>query len=529
MTLGYLAMVLHAHLPFVRHPEHSHFLEEDWLYEAITETYIPLISIFDELVNDGVDFRITMTLTPPLVSMLADELLQSRYKRTIDELVELAGKEVERTRLEPHFNYLARFYLDRFSRTRAVFESYEGNLVSAFKKFQDLGVLEIVTCTATHGFLPLLQPQPQAVRAQIHVAADHYEKHFGRRPRGIWLAECGYFPGVDEVLREAGIGYFFTDTHGILNATPRPRYGQFAPIVCPGSGVAAFARDQESSRQVWSKDEGYPGDFNYREFYRDIGYDLPLEYIAPYIQPTGDRKNTGIKYYRVSGKGTPLHKKEPYDPYWADKKADEHAAHFMWCREKQIEHLAGVMGRPPIVVSPYDAELYGHWWFEGPNFLNYLLRKIACDSPIVKLTTPGEYLEQNPTQQVATPSFSSWGAEGYASFWLNDTNEWIYPHLHKAAERMAELARIETNHNGIEERALNQMARELLLAQSSDWAFIMKTGTMVEYAVKRTKTHLLRFNRLYEQVRTGRVDEPWLKKVEYLDNIFPEIDYRVYR
>ncbi|MBM3275772.1 MAG: DUF1957 domain-containing protein, partial [Candidatus Sericytochromatia bacterium] len=272
MAQGYLAMVLHAHLPFVRHPEHSHFLEEDWLYEAITETYIPLISIFDELVGDGIDFRITMSLTPPLVSMLADELLQVRYLRAIDELIELSGKEVARNRFEPHFKYLAEYYLDRFKRTRAVFKQYDGNLVAAFKKFQDLGVLEIVTCGATHGFLPLLQVQPQAVRAQIQVAADHYEHHFGRRPRGIWLAECGYFPGVDKVLREAGIKYFFTDTHGILNATPRPKYGHFAPIVCPGSGVATFARDQESSRQVWSKDEGYPGDFSYREFYRDIGF-----------------------------------------------------------------------------------------------------------------------------------------------------------------------------------------------------------------------------------------------------------------
>ena len=357
MAIGYLAMVLHAHLPFVRHPEHSHFLEEDWLYEAITETYIPLISIFDEMVRDGVDFRITMTLTPPLVSMLADELLQTRYLRSIDELIELSEKEVERTKLEPHFNYLAKYYLDRFKRTRSVFMDYKGNLVTAFKKFQDLGVLEIVTCTATHGFLPLLQPQAQAVRAQVLVAADHYEKHFGRRPRGIWLAECGYFPGVDKVLREAGIKYFFTDTHGILNASPRPRFGQFAPIVCPESGVATFARDQESSRQVWSKDEGYPGDYNYREFYRDIGFDLPLDYIGEYIQATGDRKNTGIKYYKVTGKTTALHKKELYDPHWADKKADEHAANFMWCREKQIEHLAGVMGRPPIVVSPSDAEL----------------------------------------------------------------------------------------------------------------------------------------------------------------------------
>ena len=527
MASGYLAMVLHAHLPFVRHPEHSHFLEEDWLYEAITETYIPLIDVFQGLVDDGIDFRITMSLTPPLVSMLADELLQSRYLRQIEELIELCEKEVKRTAMDPHFRYLASYYLDRFKKTRSVFkDQYHGNLITAFKKFQDLGVLEIVTCGATHGFLPLMQIHPQAVRAQIHVAANHYRHHFGRSPRGIWLPECGYFPGVDKVLAEAGIRYFFTDSHGVANATPRPRYGVHAPIYCPGTGVAAFARDQESSRQVWSKEEGYPGDYIYREFYRDIGYDLDINYIAPYIQPTGDRKNTGVKYYRVTGK---TDQKQPYDPYWADQKAAEHAGHFLWCRERQADYLFTSMGRTPIVISPYDAELFGHWWFEGPNWLNYLLRKVSCDSKILKLTTPAEYLDREPTQQVCQPSYSSWGAEGYASFWLNDTNEWVYPHLHKASERMIELSRIETDGNGIEERALNQMARELLLAQSSDWAFIMKTGTMVEYAVKRTKSHLLRFNKLYDSVRTGRVDDFWLSEIEFLDNIFPDIDYRVYR
>lgn len=528
MAIGYLAMVLHAHLPFVRHPEYSYFLEEDWLYEAITETYIPLIEVYDGLLADGIDFRMTMTMTPPLVSMLADPLLQSRYVHHIDELIELAEKEVERTRFDGHFNYLARWYLDHFRRTRHVFvDRYKCNLITAFKKFQDMGVLEVVTCGATHGFLPLMQITPQAVRAQIHVAANSYERHFGRKPRGIWLPECGYYPGVDQYLKEAGIRYFFTDTHGVLNATPRPRYGGFAPIYCPNTGVAAFARDQDSSKQVWSSIEGYPGDTIYREFYRDVGYDLDLDYIGPYVQPDGTRKNTGIKYYRITGK---TDQKQPYDPYWARQRAADHAGNFMFNREKQVEHLFGIMGRPPIVISPYDAELFGHWWFEGPWFIDYLIRKAVHDQDVFKMTTPAEYLENNPTQQVGTPSYSSWGDKGYAEFWLNETNDWVYPHLHVAAERMVELARgHNANGNGLTQRALNQCARELLLAQSSDWAFIMKTGTMVEYAVKRTKSHINRFNKLYDELKGGNVDEDWLSKCEYLDNIFPEIDYRIYR
>ncbi|HEX8907690.1 MAG TPA: 1,4-alpha-glucan branching protein domain-containing protein, partial [Anaeromyxobacteraceae bacterium] len=194
------------------------------------------------------------------------------------------------------------------------------------------------------------------------------------------------------------------------------------------------------------------------------------------------------------------------------------------------EHLSSRMGGTrPIVVSPYDAELYGHWWHEGPTFIDFLIRKVAFDQRTFRLATPGEYLRENPEQQVATPPLCSWGAGGYAGVWLDGSNDWVYRHLHKAAERMIALARDYPQAEGLSRRALDQAARELLLAQSSDWAFIMKTGTMVEYAIRRTKEHLLRFTRLHDQIRAGQVDESWLGYVEGKDNIFPEIDYRVYR
>jgi 1,4-alpha-glucan branching enzyme len=525
MEKGYLALVLHSHLPYVRHPEHDRFLEEDWLYEAITETYIPLINVFDGLVDDNVNFRITMSLTPTLISMLTDPLLQQRYVRHITMLIELAEKEVLRTKDEPAFNSLARMYLDLFTNARYVFEvKYERNIVNAFKKFQDLGKLEIVTCAATHGFLPLMQNE-KAVRAQIMVAVELHKKHLGRAPKGIWLPECGYYEGLDSILKDAGIRYFFTDSHGVFHAAPRPKYGVYAPIYTP-AGVAAFGRDIESSKQVWSSVEGYPGDFNYRDFYRDVGFDLDFDYVKPYIHPDGIRVNLGIKYYRITGK---TDHKEPYNRQWALDRAAEHAGNFLFNREKQVEWLSGVFqDRKPIVVAPYDAELYGHWWFEGPDWINYLIRKTAYDQNTVRMITPIEYLQENPKCQVATPEGSSWGYKGYSEVWLNGTNDWIYRHLHMAADRMVELAQSFPHAKGLMKRALNQAARELLLAQSSDWAFIMKTGSHVEYAVRRTKEHLLRFTRLYYDVRENRVDEGWLTDLEYSDNLFPDIDYAVY-
>lgn len=522
---GYLALVLHAHLPFVRHPEYDEFLEEDWFFEAITETYIPLLHVMEGLLRDGIDFRLTMSMTPPLCAMLRDPLLQDRYVRYLHKSIELTEKEIDRTRFDSRFHELAWFYHHRLVACRNTFcDRYHRNLINAFRAIQDTGKLEIITCAATHGFLPLMAEYPEAVRAQIMIARDDYCECFGRNPRGIWLPECAYIPGVEKYLEEAEIRWFIVDTHGLMFADPRPRYGIYAPIFTR-HGPAAFGRDMESSKQVWSADEGYPGDGDYRDFYRDIGFDLDFDYIKNYIQPNGLRKFTGLKYHRITGK---THDKQPYNPRAAMEKAAIHAGNFMFNREKQIEHLSAHMDIPPIVLSPYDAELYGHWWFEGPDFLNFLLRKIACDQNTFKTITPAEYLQKFPTHQLSTPSASSWGAAGYWEVWCTHSNAWIYPHLHTAARRMTELARQFRDCYGLTERAIKQAARELLLAQSSDWAFIMKTGTTVPYAVKRTKDHILRFSRLYEQIKNNTIDEAFLGNCEWRDNIFPNINWRYY-
>ncbi|MBT9316958.1 glycoside hydrolase family 57 protein [Leptothoe spongobia] len=527
MSLGYLALVLHAHLPFVRHPESDFVLEEEWLFEAITETYIPLLTMFDGLKRDGVDFKMTMSMTPPLVSMLKDPLLQERYDEHLTNLEELTEREIERNEHNGHVKYLAEYYANEFNHTRQVWEDHKGDLVSAFKQYVDSNNLDIITCGATHGYLPLMKMYPEAVWAQLKVAVESHEENFGRPPSGIWLPECAYYEGLERMVADVGLRYFLTDGHGILYARPRPRFGAYAPIYTE-TGVAAFGRDHESSQQVWSSKVGYPGASEYREFYRDLGWDADYEYIKPYIMPNGQRKNVGIKYHKITGKNLGLSDKDWYDPYWAKEKAAEHAGNFMHNRGQQIANLHGMMQRKPIVISPYDAELFGHWWYEGPWFIDYLFRKTWFDQDTYEMTHLADYLKDNPTQQVCRPSQSSWGYKGFHEYWLNETNSWIYPHLHKAAERMVELARREPA-DELEWRALNQAARELLLAQSSDWAFIMRTGTMVPYAVRRTRSHLLRFDKLREDIMAGKIDSGWLEKVEEIDNIFPNVNYRVYR
>jgi len=554
---GYVSFVLHAHLPFIHHPESDDYLEESWLYEAISETYLPLLKYFKMLVDEKVNFRITMSMTPPLLSMLDSKLLQQKYIKYLENLIELSEKEIKRTTFNKKINKLSHYYFERYSEDLRLFRDvFKCDIISQFKHFQDIGVLEIITCGATHGYFPILYVNEKTVRAQIAVGVQTYERFFGRKPRGIWLPECGYVPEADKYLREFGVEYAIVESHGVLFANPTPIYGTLAPIVSP-DGFTVFGRDMESSRQVWSSINGYPGDYNYRDFYKDIGYETDYEYIKPYIAHNGVRVHTGIKYHRITGK---TDNKDIYDIGWAKDSAERQAGHFLNSRTNQIENASKYMDKPPIVLCPYDAELYGHWWYEGPYWLYILFKKIYYDECNFELITPSEYIDKYPLIQQCTPCRSSWGANGYSEVWLNPSNDYAHKHLHKAGDRMCELAynfrNVKTDLDKLEYeiselkkqkksvtkitstkkykdlklqlRALNQAARELLLLQSSDWLFIITNNTMVDYAHRRIKDHTGRFTRLYNELNSGKIDKKFLEEIELKDAIFPDIDYRIY-
>lgn len=525
---GFLSIILHAHLPYVRHPEHDSFFEENWLFEAITECYLPLIGVLDRLHDDNVDYRLTLSLSPTLMSMLRDDLLQTRYLKYLHTRLELAEKEITRTRKQPEYRKLARLYRRLFLNALHTYqECYRGDLLAAFKKHQATGKLDLITTAATHGFLPLLNVSETAVRNQINIGAAMFKDSFGYAPTGFWLPECGYYPGLETVLADAGIEYFFVDTHGVMDANPTPGNGVYAPIACD-NGVAAFARDPESSQQVWSAKEGYPGDFDYREYYSDIGFELDSDYIAPYILDGKTRINTGIKYHRVTGGNQA---KEVYNPRRALAKAREHAQDFIDKRRCQIDRLGAATDRPqPIIIAPYDAELFGHWWFEGTYWLECVLRLAGENPHGIQLIGCGDYLKQQASIQIATPAASTWGDQGYSSYWINETNDWIYPLLHKAELEMEKLVRDVQGLalTPLQTRALNQAARSVLLAQASDWPFIMKSGTTIDYANKRITDHLARFNYLHDSIRKNRINERYLTALEIMDNIFPGIDFRDY-
>jgi 1,4-alpha-glucan branching enzyme len=523
MANGKLILLLHAHLPFVHHPEVDSFLEENWLFEAISETYLPLLRVLNGLERDAVPFRMGLSVSPTLAAMLRDELLQNRYIAYCERMIELAAREIHRTRSEPAFAPLAQMYMALHETNLRDFkEKYERDITRGFDYFYKRGKLELLATAATHAYLPLYMQHPPAVRSQIQLGVEEHTRVFGKAPRGFWLPECGYAPGLEEYLKEYGIDYFYVATHGMVFGEHSPKAGVYAPTLC-NNRVAVFGRDYASTNAVWSAEDGYPGDVRYRDFYRDIGHDLPLDYIGEFLPSGSIRMNTGFKYHAVTGR---TDQKVPYDPQAAVATVAEHAENFVYKIRKRIDRLGGLMDTDPVISCPFDAELFGHWWFEGPQWIDAVARSVAR-SEVLELTTPSEYLKQHQPTQISQPSFSSWGTKGYSEVWLEGSNDWIYRHVHKAVERMSELVARFPNESGLRRRALNQAAREVLLAQASDWPFIMRAGTAVPYAVRRVKDHVANVAHVYESLGRGNVGTEWLTRVERQHNLFPDIDYRM--
>ncbi|MFL1677444.1 1,4-alpha-glucan branching protein domain-containing protein [Paenibacillus dendritiformis] len=533
---GQIALLLHAHLPYVRHPDRSGTLEERWYFEAVMETYLPLLDRFRRLERDGVPFRLTISLSPTLLAMMDDRRLHERFEAHLAQSIRLASSELDRLTEEGALRQAAAMYLERWRRYQALYRDWGGRLIDGFRHYMERGHLECITSAATHAFLPYVK-QEKLVRAQLEAGLQEAERHLGRRPAGLWLPECAYSPALAPQLQACGIRYVAVAYDTWSKAHPAPSSLPYAPVMTTG-GIAAFAGDPESSRQVWSSREGYPGDADYREYYRDIGFDLgwhneaEWNYIRPYLLEDGSRLNTGLKYYRITGAQAA---KAPYCPEQALTKAQEHARHFLDCRERQLREARAVMERLPVAVCPYDAELFGHWWYEGPLWLEALFRELhdrqSRQTSGLAFVTLGEALAEGelPPSPEASLPFGSWGRGGYGEVWLQERNDWIYPLLHEAEDRLVQAAERlgkQADPRPVLDGMMNRALKEWMLAASSDWAFIMDAGTVVEYAAARTREHLRRCRILLDGVMAGQEEAELLRQWEADYPCFPALDYR---
>ncbi|MCL2801784.1 MAG: DUF1957 domain-containing protein [Treponema sp.] len=520
-----ISFVLEAHLPFVREYNKEDLLseagEEGRFFECVSETLLPLLEVMHRLEADHVHFRIGLAISPLLCHMLSDEHLQKKYLYYMDKQIEFGQKELERTADNSELNKLSQFYYNQTVDRRITFtEKYEKNILKAFDYFRRRGKLEILATCATHAFLPFLSHNAESLQAQTETPASGYRRHFGS-PQGFWLPCLGWTPAIEPYLKAYNYTYTIIESHGLLFGKPTPEKGCFYPVKTP-DGTFVLARDLRAVNDI----EKAAADESYRNNNKDAGYELPAEIISSFLSADGERRRTGYKYWsRIENGQSAI-----YNPKAASDKVIEHTRTFLESTIARLEEAAKHMNEIPISLFANSADFFGRFWHEGPQFIEGLFR-MASDYRDIKFVCPSEYIfkQEISSFQTVSPEFSSGGNNGYAETWLDVSNDWIYRHLNRAMERMTELAERFPDDTGLKERALNQAAREILLAQSSDWPSLLFRQDSTEFARNNAENALRNFTTIYEALGSNYISTEWLTNLERRHNVFPDINYRVFR
>ncbi|MDR2094705.1 MAG: DUF1957 domain-containing protein [Treponema sp.] len=521
-----ISLVLSVHLPFIRST--AAYKKEHLLFEAISRTCLPLLEVFDRLDRDHVPFHIGISLSPVLCSMLQDESLLNRYLEYTDKQIEFGAREIERNAENSMLRQLSRLYYDQAVERRILFtERYDRDIIKVFDYYLKKGRLELLATAASHSFLPFFTRSREAVQAQIETALSCYRHNFGRYPQGFWLPEMGWSAEVGGYLRSYTFGYTLVESHALVFADPPAIRGNFYPVRTP-SGILIVGRDfyaQEDLAQMIRSPF-------YRDEKKDAGFELPSEELEFFLGCGKCRIGTGFKYW-AKGSNDPDEERIPpgiYDPQKARETAVRHAGAFLDSRISRLNEVSRYLEGPALSLCAWNADTFGRNWYEGPDFIEALFREGEKRDEIV-FQTPGEYFYKLDVSgfQTAVPAFSSWGMNGYAETWLDSSSDWMYRHVMRALERMTELADRFPNESGLKERALNQAAREILLVMGSDWPKMLYNQEAAGYAYHEIETALRNFTTIYEALGSNYISTEWLTRVEQLHNLFPHINYRVFR
>lgn len=521
-----LIFILDAQLPFIRHPENPGCLEESWLFNALTYTYIPLLRTCTSLETEGVPFKLAIAFSPALCEMFADHLLQERYIETLDAAINFGFSELSRCSGSPEMRELIKIHLDHLQLNRRDFvEIYEKNILQKFDYFATRGYIEILATTATSCFLPLYTDIPEAINAQIETGLITYRKHFTASPSGFWLPAMGYSKGLETVLRSYGFQYTILESHGLLFADPPPEGGIFTPAYCQ-NGFAVFGRDKNSYFDVADSEKGHVSNPVYLDVEKDIGFELDKKTLSPLFDVSLGRRITGFRYWSRNKNG-----KNSASLYQIDKAHNQvctDASFFLDRRSDILNQASEALGGAPVLlVSAFPASLFGQNWYEGISWLENVFR-LAADRNTVSFSLFSSKITSKPSVKRIDPYYSSWTNSGYAEEFLNSSNDWMYPYIRKATQRMIDLAERFPDDTGLKERALNMAARELLLAQSMDWFLLMNQGDQTEYARRRFEDSVRSFTVVYESLGSNFVSTQWLTNTEKQHNLFTDINYRVF-
>lgn len=535
MGVGSFCIVLHGHMPYVlRHGVWPH--GEDWLYEAAAETYLPLLSAIESCVYMKGNPRLTVGLTPVLLEQLSTEIFKEGFRTYLDDRLDRAKSDRGQFEKagEKHMAYLAALWEEYYAKLSEQFSTMKCDIPAAFGRLHSAGYVELLTSAATHGYMPLLL-EDSSIHAQLRAGLNSSQRILGFRPEGMWLPEGAYRPaghwkpavpwgstnsraGIERLIGEEGITHFFVDSHLLEGGG----VSVHQPIRIKGDDkgnppVSVFARDPYICRQVWCGYVGYPGDGVYLEFHKRHG------------------ARRGLRYWKVTDRKSGLGDKDPYYPDDVKGKLYEHVQHFCNQVKRQLNDYRSQTGKYGVVVACFDAELFGHWWFEGPRFLQDVLLTLNAD-PDVDLCTSAEYLESRPPENSVPLAAGSWGEGGDHRVWSNDGIKWMWEIEYRCETLFGKLTfnlpwRSEPKIKNVLEKA----GRELLLLQASDWPFVISRKQAPDYGIKRFVQHVARFDTLTDVAERLAEDPGYLRKLDEVqklelkdidahDVIFPEID-----
>jgi 1,4-alpha-glucan branching enzyme len=516
-------LTLHSHLPYVlNHGSWPH--GSDWLSEAAIDTYLPIIAQLRALEAAGVDAPATVCVTPVLANQLAHPTFHRELDRYLDARIASCDDAIGVLAHDASLADVARFWRDRLAELRTLFHAIDRDIPGALRNLALSGRIELAGGAATHGFLPLLG-RDESIRLQLGLGRSEHARVFGMKPDGCWVPECAYrargwwqpLPeapqprvraGVEEFVTGAGYRWFFADAHMATEdgRTRTPYHAYDLPTRGSQPDASVFIRDQRSSAQIWSRHGGYPGDQWYLEFHK-------LYYPG------------GLRLWRVSGPGVDLGWKQPYVPPNAAGQAREHARHYagLLASIAREQHPWGTN----VIATPFDTELYGHWWFEGTQFLADLYRALLAH-PNVRPVTASRHLNERPERPQLALAEGSWGADGDFSMWLNPRTRWTWARLWPLETLFWDLApRLLAEPSAHE--ALAQAARTLLLLQSSDWQFIISTGEATDYADHRFHSHAVDLERILAALGSGLASGAFdaasniAAELKTRDDVFPDI------
>ncbi|TXT61451.1 MAG: 1,4-alpha-glucan branching enzyme [Promethearchaeota archaeon] len=527
MNIGYFGLLLHGHMPWCK-KSGTWPAGEQWYTEAALETYIPMLNILRELKEDDIKTAITINITPILAELMGDEYMKQRFSEYVEDLIDRAKNDIQRYENHPKRKAIAQMHLKTFQKILdSYYHNYYRDLLGSFKWLQEEEMVEIITSCATHGFLPLFE-YDSGIFSQIQLGVDTYKKYFHKDPKGFWLPECAYRPkqikngevreSIDYWLHNSGIDYFFVDSHGILTAEILEKSNNIGLSTNFGynleRNISVFGRNKKTSRQVWDAQIGYPGDDYYMEFHKKDS-------------------ESGLRYWRITGKDVDKNNKDLYNSEIAKNKIKEHAQHFLNLLIQEASEFWQEFNKRGIIVSPYDFELYGHWWAEGIQWLKDIFTLIH-ENKEIEMITFSDYTSTNKEEfSTIKMKESTWGAGGHFQVWNDEEHRWIWPYINSSIKDFQDVLKKNHEPNDWETRVLRQIARELLLMEGSDWPFLLYTQQAKEYANKRFHHHHQRFNKLLWAAKkfgdSSRIKLEELEKIEDIDSCFDQFNLDYFR